>query len=142
MNRVPKTLRYEEIKIGSVFQFERTLTAKDKALFIKLTSDESALTLYEINEKTRNRQNQEIVHGMLAASLFSTLIDCYCPGPKSLYLSQSAQFRKPLLYGEKIIVRGIVKEKSEGARVITIQTDILAQNRVIVSGEAKIKLLN
>lgn len=123
--------RYEDIAVGMVYTFDRTITEEDERLFGELTGDTTQL----LNEQ------KKIVHGMLAASFFSTLIDVYGPGSKSLYVSQTLEFRKSLFYGDHVTVRGTVVDKSDAIRVITLTTQILRGDEHIVNGEAKVKIL-
>ena len=56
-------------------------------------------------------------------------------------MSQTLQFRKPVFYGDEVIVRGTVIEKSDSIKVITLKTEILHNGEVIINGEAKAKVL-
>ena len=118
-------MNYENIKVGDIYSFKHTFTKENENLFSKLTGDDSY---------------SKSVHGMLAASFFSTLIDKYCLGPESIYVSQTLKFRKPLMYGVEATIQGIILEKSDSTHMITIQTDILVSGETVVSGEAKVIL--
>lgn len=137
-------LTYEEIALGAVYSFERTLSEKDERLFSELTGDTSFLCLDGTFGTIGGGEmcaGKTLVHGLLTASLFSALIDGYCPGPKSLYISQSLQFRKPLFYGERVTVKGTVIGKSDSTRILTLKTEILRSEVVVISGEAKVQVL-
>jgi|GEM_PF-7055202 len=134
-----KTLRLQEIDIGKEFSFEHVFTEVDEKLFSELTGDTSELRGSDIGEVNGDGK---LVHGMLVASFFSTLIDEYCPGPDCLYFSQSLVFRKPIFYGQRVVVRGTVTAKSESTRLITIKTEILFDGSSVVNGEAQVKLLH
>lgn len=137
-------LKYEEITLGTVYLFERVLSEKDERLFAELTGDTSFLCSDGTSgtvEGGEVHSGRTLVHGLLTASLLSTLIDGYCPGPKSLYISQSLQFRKPLFYGEKVTVKGIVIGKSDSTRILTLKTEILRGEVVVISGEAEVQVL-
>jgi 3-hydroxybutyryl-CoA dehydratase len=122
---IKKTLSCSEISLGTTYSFEHTFTKNEEVIFGELTGDTS----------TGN-----IVHGMLAVSLFSTLIDIHGPGPESIYVSQTLQFRKPIFYDTKVTIRGIVVEKSDSTGLVTIKTEIVILEEIFISGEAKIKL--
>lgn len=130
---------YGDIEIGYVSSFHRTIKREDVLIYSRLTGDRNPLHINSGFGK-ESRFGDNIVHGMLLASLFSTLVGMYCPGEKSLYLSQTAQFRLPLFYGEEVEARGTVTDKSDAIMVVTLKTEIYRGDDLIVVGEAKVKL--
>lgn len=133
-------LLYEDIKTGAVYEFERTITEEDGKTFVQLSGDFNPLHI----NKEFGKQSQfgkNVVHGMLAASFFYTIVGMYCPGERALYMSQTVQFRKPLFYGDMVTVRGTVSEKNDSIRVVTLKTEVVRGDEVVVSGEAKVKVL-
>lgn len=134
------TLCYEDIKIGAVYEFERTITKEDVLKFAELTGDHNPLHVDPVFG-AQSQFGKNIAHGMLAGSLFSALVGMYCPGQKALYISQTLQFIKPIFYGDCVKVRGAVTNKNDSIRLITIRTDILRPNEIIITGEAKAKVL-
>ena len=135
-NRIASDIGYSDIKVGAVYSFEKEFSQKDVMDFAKLTGDFSPLHVdEEFGKKSRFKRN--VIHGMLAASLFSTLVGMYCPGKKCIYLSQTLKFRKPIFPGDRLLVKGTVISKSESIRVVTIKTEILVKDIVVTDGEAK-----
>ena len=133
-------LRFEDIVEGGVYQFSKKITSDDVLKFANLTGDFNPLHVdKEFGDKSQFKGN--IVHGMLAASLFSTLIGMYCPGKNSLYLSQTLSFKNPIYHEDTIIVRGTVVAKNISIEMVTLTTEILKDDKVCISGEAKIKVL-
>jgi acyl dehydratase len=133
-------LSFEEIEVGSIHSFERELSPADILAFAKLTGDFNPLHVdEEFGRASEFKQN--IVHGMLAGSLFSTLMGMYCPGEKCLYLSQSLNFRKPIFANQKVLVRGTVTAKNDSVRMLTMKTEILRDCQVLISGEAKARII-
>jgi acyl dehydratase len=134
------SLKYTEIEIGKVFTFQRAITQKDVCTFVALTGDRNPLHIDE--EFGRNSQfGANIVHGMLVGSLFSTLVGMHCPGDKSLYMSQTLQFKLPLFVGDTVTVKGTVTQKHDAIRLVTMKTEICRGSEVIVTGEAKIRMI-
>ena len=130
---------YGGIEIGHVSSFHRTITREDGLRFSQFTGDRNPLHVNSDFGK-ESRFGDNIVHGMLLAGLFSTLVGMYCPGERSLYLSQTAQFRLPLFYGEEVEVRGTVTDKSDAIMIVTLKMEIFRGDDLIVVGEAKVKL--
>ena len=133
-------LSFEDITIGDVYEFEREITEKDVQGFSKLTGDYNPLHLdKEYAEKTNLGRN--IVHGMLAGSLFSTLLGMYCPGKRNLYMSQTLQFRNPIFFNEKLLIKGTITEKSDSTKMISIKTEIRDREKLLITGEAKVRVI-
>jgi acyl dehydratase len=133
-------LRYEDIRVGAVYEFERMITKDDVMKFAELTGDYNPLHVDPVLG-TQSQFGKNVVHGMLAASLFSTLVGMYCPVKHALYISQIIQFRKPLFYGDNVTVCGTVTRKNDSIHLITMKTEILMGSEVAVSGEAKVRVL-
>lgn len=133
-------MKYEEIKINEVYSFERLITKDDVLSFAKLTGDYNKIHVDQEYGST-SYFGKNIVHGLLAGSLFSTLVGMYCPGENSLYLGQTFNFRSPIFYDDKLEVRGEVVGKNDSIKVVTFKTEILKAGKVVIDGEAKVKLL-
>lgn len=134
-------LNYNSITIGSVYSFRRKITKKDSLAFANLSGDFNPLHTNEMfGQKSQFKKN--IVHGMLGGIFFSTLIGMYCPGEKSLYLSQTLNFRLPLYYGDNIVVKGTVIDKNDSINLITLRTEIIKDNKIAINGEAKVRVIN
>jgi len=134
-------MKYDNIKVGSVYSFQRKISQKDVMDFAHFTGDFNPLHVDRtFGEKSIFKRN--IAHGMLTASLFSTLIGMHCPGETSLYLSQSLHFKRPLFFGDSVTVKGTVTHKNDSVKVIAIKMEILKGDEIITSGEAKVKVLD
>ena len=139
--KTPAPVPYNAIAVGDTFEFRRTFTPHDERRFAALTGDRSVLTLGEMRIAVRSKRNRRIVHGVLAASVFGTLIDCHIAGPRSLYLSQTLHFKHPVVYGESVTVRGTVIGKNESIRLLSLRTEVVYKNKILLSGEAKVQIL-
>lgn len=135
-------LQYEDIKIGDEYSFSRVLTREDIGVFAKLSGDTNPLH----SDATYSRETpfgEPIAHGMLGASLFSALIGLHCPGKYALYVSQSANFRKPIFPDREVVVRGKVLKKVDSLKIVTLETLVTdkASGEVLISGEAMARVL-
>ena len=140
MKKTADILSYDEIEVGSVYSFSRVISQSDVLQFAELCGDHNPLHVLE--DYARNSEfGNNVVHGMLTASLFSTLVGMYCPGEKSLYLGQSLQFKMPLFYGETVLVKGTVLNKVDALKMLKIKTEIFRHNDLILCGEAQVKML-
>ena len=140
VNRAAR-IKYSDIIIGAVYSFEKEIAEQDVAGFAQLTGDFNPLHVdKDFGKKSQFEKN--IVHGMLLGSLFSTLIGMFCPGEKGLYISQNLNFKLPVFYGDVIKVKGTVVNKNDSIKLLTIKTEILKLDKVMVTGEAKVKVVN
>jgi acyl dehydratase len=130
-------LNFADIKEGATYQFTKKITRDCVLKFADLTGDFNPLHVdEEFGKKSQFQKN--IVHGMLAGSLFSTLVGMNCPGKRSLYLSQTLNFKAPLFYDDIVTVKGTVIAKNEAVRIITLKTEIEKEGKVCINGEAKV----
>lgn len=135
------TLDYADIDEGNVYTFEKFISQEDVNSFAALTGDYNPLHVNkEFGEKSRF--NNTIVHGMLAGSLFSTLVGIYCPGEKCLYVSQTLKFKKPVFPGDNVTVKGTVVSKNDSVKIVTIKTELFVNNLLAITGEAKVGVID
>ncbi len=131
---------YEEIKIGSVFEFTQLLTKESIDDFISLTGNKQPLHCDEAFAK-KTQFNGIIAHGLHLSSYFSTLFGMLCPGEKCLCLTQQLNFKKPVYPNSTLLIRGKVKDKIDSVRVIIMETEIICNGEVVVDGNAKVTVL-
>ena len=132
---------YEDIEVGKIFQFKKTLSNEDVLEFSKITGDKNPLHIDEEYARMTPFKGK-ICHGMLVAGLFSTLFGMICPGKRNLYLSQTINFRKPVRIGTELIIKGKVEQKIDSLKVICVKTEIIANNDIMIDGDAKIRLMD
>ena len=138
-------LGYDEIRQGAIYMFERTITLQDMQDFARLSGDFNPLHMDPAFAKTTPFANN-VMHGMLAASLFSTLVGMHCPGQDALYLQQTLHFRQPLFPGDRVKVKGTVTQKNDAVRIITLKTEIfrieggIPAAAAAITGEAKVQV--
>lgn len=131
---------FEDLNLGMIFQFEKILTEEDLINFGKITGDKNPLH----NDKEYALQKgfeDKVVYGMLAGSLFSTLLGMMCPGKKNLYLSQDLKFMNPVYPNKKLIIRGKIENKIDCIKVIEIKTEIISEDIILVDGIARVKVI-
>ena len=118
----------------------RTQTITDELIrtFAALTGDSNPVHLDDAFAAT-TRFGRRIAHGMLAASLISAALANDLPGPGTVYLSQSIQFKAPVFPGDTITA--IIEVKSiRNDKPIAILTTICVnqENVTIIEGEAAV----
>jgi len=96
-----KLTTYDDLKVGQKAVIMKTITEEDLSHFIAITGDTNPLHVDEsFSEKTFF--GQRIAHGMLSASLFSTLVGMHIPGVGAIYKSQTLEFLRPVFIGDTL----------------------------------------
>ena len=130
---------YEEIQVGDIAGFSKTVTESDIHSFSAVTADFNSLHVDEVYATTSTlgkKMGGRIAQGMLSASLFSTLVGMYIPGKGALYVSQTCNFSRPVKIGDTLRAECEVVEKMEKNRIRMITRCINQRGEVVVSGEA------
>ena len=81
-----------------------------------------------------------IAHGMLSASFISTLIGTRLPGPGAIYMGQSLKFLAPVRPGQTVNTRATVTDINHEKARITLHTQCMVGDDVVIEGEALIKV--
>ena len=116
----------------------RTTTITDEMIhaFADLTGDTNPVHLDD-SYAAGTRFGRRIAHGMIAAGLISAALANDLPGPGTVYLSQSLQFKAPVYPGDTITTTVAVKNARPDKPVVTLTTTCKNQNDVVVlEGEA------
>lgn len=130
--------KYEEIKIGEVAEYKRTITEDDIEKFAMVSGDFNPVHMNEEYAKKTLFEGR-IAHGMLSASFISTVLAQELPGPGSIYLSQNLIFKKPVRIGDTIITRVQVFQKLDDKKRIKLKTTCTNQDgTTVIEGEALI----
>lgn len=143
MKTYPKAdaLKYEDIRIGRRFSFKKSISEKDVNQFAHLTGDFNPLHLDESFARG-TKFGRTIVHGMLAASLFSRLIGMHCPGKHALILTQEIKYIKPIRKNSTLKISGKVIKKIDSVKVLIIEHYIRGKNNeLIIDGITRVKMM-
>ncbi|SHI87058.1 3-hydroxybutyryl-CoA dehydratase [Dethiosulfatibacter aminovorans DSM 17477] len=127
-----------ELYVGQSSSFSKTITESDVYLFAGITGDFNPAHLNA--EYAKNTAFQErIVHGMLSASMISTILGTGLPGEGTIYTGQEIKFLSPVYFGDTITVTAEVKEIiSERNRVILHTYAVNQDGKTVLDGEATV----
>ncbi len=99
---MPYTLtRYEDLEVGQRASFTKTITDADLGHFVAITGDVNPLHVDE-TFASQTFFGERIAHGMLSASLFSTLVGMHLPGIGAIYRSQTLEFLRAVRVGDTL----------------------------------------
>ena len=105
-------------------------------LFADLTGDTNPVHLDDAYA-AGTRFGRRVAHGMIAAGLISAALANDLPGPGTVYLSQTLQFKAPVYPGDTITTTVEVKAVRPDKPIVTLITVCRNQDdKVVLEGEA------
>ena len=126
----------EQLTIGQNAAFSKTISESDVYAFAGVTGDMNPAHLNAEYAKT-TKFRERIAHGMLSASLLSTVLGTLLPGRGTIYLRQDVKFVNPVHFGDTITAIVEVIKKDERRNRVTLKTICLNQaGIVVIDGEA------
>ena len=126
------------IQVGDIASRSLTITDEVIRAFADVTGDHNPVHLDEAYA-SGTRFGRRIAHGMIAAGLISATLANELPGPGSVYLSQSLQFKAPVFPGDTITATVEVKNVRPDKPIITLTTLCTNQDGIpVLEGEAVI----
>jgi 3-hydroxybutyryl-CoA dehydratase len=125
----------EDLEVGMSAFYSRTVTEADIVIFAGISGDFNPLHLNrEFAEKTRF--GTTIAHGMLTASLISTVVGTKLPGPGAIYLSQNVRFTLPVRAGDTVTAIATVTDVDLERQRCALDTVCMVKDDVVVKGDA------
>jgi 3-hydroxybutyryl-CoA dehydratase len=118
----------------------RSLNITDEVIrtFADVTGDHNPVHLDDAYA-AGTRFGRRIAHGMIAAGLISAALANDLPGPGSIYLSQTLEFKAPVFPGDTLTVEVEVKNVRPDKPIITLSTKCTNQEgRLVLDGVAVI----
>ncbi len=129
---------YADIKVGDSASLVRTVTNRDIQLFAAVSGDVNPAHVDALYAKS-SHFHEIIAHGMLGASLISTVLGTRFPGPGTGYLGQSLKFLKPVHIGDTLTVTVTVKAMDAVKHRLILATRCVDQaGDVVIDGEAEV----
>ena len=136
MDKTPfKTCYFEELALGMRETYLKTVKNEDVIGFAELSGDHNPIHLSE-HFARKTRFGGRIVHGLYTASLISAVIGMRLPGPGSVYISQSLNFRGPVKIGDVVAISVEVAELTEKGRRVRLHCECAVEGKVVLDGEA------
>ena len=127
-----------KFNVGDTAEITKRITASDIEGFAGVSGDYNPIHLDEEFAKN-TRFGRRIAHGMLTASLISSVIANKLPGEGSIYLGQTLQFVAPVFLDDEITARVTVKEIRENKPILKLETICANQrNEIVIRGEATV----
>lgn len=129
---------FEEIKIGDTASINRTLTNADIDLFAVVSGDVNPAHV-DADYARSDMFHKVIAHGMWGGALISTVLGTELPGPGTVYVNQSLNFRKPVAIGDTVTVTAKVIEKIEKGHRVILDCNVTNQHdEIVIAGQAEV----
>lgn len=129
---------FAELNIGDSASFSRRLSPEDVARFADISGDvspdhvDAGLTKSDVFHDT-------IVQSMWGNALISTLVGIELPGPGSVFVNQTFQFKRLVKLGDIITVSVKVAKKSEADHRVQLDFILLNQNdQTLIEGSVDV----
>ena len=128
----------QQLQVGDKAVLRKTFIEEDVEEFARVSGDSNPAHMDENYAKTTQFKTR-IVHGMLAASLFSALLGTDLPGVGTIYTGQTLKFTRPVHFGEEITASVTVKElNTERNRAVFDCLAVNPQGEPVIIGEATV----
>ena len=127
-----------KFNVGDTAEIRKRITAADIESFAGVSGDYNPIHLDEEFAKA-TRFGRRIAHGMLTASLISSVIANQLPGEGSIYLGQTLQFVAPVFLDDEITARVTVKQIRDDKPIVKLDTICVNQrDEIVIRGEATV----
>lgn len=121
MKKRPGIARIEDFEPGQRASFTKTFTEEDVRRFIEITGDVNPLHVDE-EFAAGTPFGRRVIHGMLSASILSTMVGMLLPGPGAIYRSQTIRFLRPIHVGDTVTAHFVVRSIDRARHRLDIET--------------------
>ena len=132
-----ENITYDELNIGDSATYTRTLTEEELVLFAAVSGDVNPVHL-DKEYASKSLFKERIAHGMWSGALISAALATVIPGPGTVYLEQSLNFKRPVKLEDTLTIKLTVLRKEERNRVVFECEVINQDSNIVVTGEAKV----
>ena len=123
---------FDEIEVGLEESFCIEITEQMQDAFLGMTNDVNPMHMDDDYARSAGFPGGRLVYGMLTASFISTLAGVYLPGKRCLLQECDVKFLRPVHIGDRLVIKGTVKDKDERFSRIKVQVAIRNQEDVAV----------
>lgn len=139
MSELGKGYFFEDLKVGMQETSVRRVTDEDVRKFAEVSGDSNPIHLDEVYAASTVFKGR-IAHGILAASFISKVIGMQLPGPGTVYMSQSLNFRAPVRIGDEVLTTVTVSELVPEKKRAVLTTSCSVAGKAVLEGEALVKV--
>ena len=137
----PDLARIEDFEPGQRASFTKTFTDEDVRRFVEITGDSNPLHVDDAFA-AQSQFGRRVVHGMLSASIFSTMVGMLLPGTGAIYRSQTVRFLLPVYVGDTVTAHFVVRAVDRARHRLEIDSWIEnAAGQRVIEGTCEAGLL-
>ncbi len=125
----------EDLALGLSAEYRKTITETDVVLFAGISGDNNPMHIDE-EYAAKTRFEGRIAHGMLSASLISTVIGTRLPGAGAIYMGQNLKFLKPVKIGDTVTALVTVLELFQEKQRVRLMTECWVRGEKVIDGDA------
>lgn len=126
----------DQLKIGDQASFSKTIAESDVYMFAGITGDMNPAHVNRV-EAENGLFHGHVAHGILVASLISTVLGMKLPGPGTVYMGQELRFMRPVYLGDTITANAVVEAIDPGKKMIRMRTTCTNQKgETVIEGFA------
>ncbi|MBX6373766.1 MAG: MaoC family dehydratase [Acetobacteraceae bacterium] len=130
-------LYFEDLQLGQSASFAKTITEADILLFAGVSGDTNPVHI-DAEAASKSLFKERIAHGMLSASLISTVLGTRLPGPGTIYLSQNLKFRAPVRIGATVTATVEITGLDPDKKRATLRTVCTVEGKPVIEGDATV----
>ena len=131
----------EDLIVGMTASFAKTITEADIVMFAGISGDTNPVHIHE-EFGAATPFKSRVVHGMLSASLLSTVFGTKLPGPGAIYLQQNLRFKAPVRIGNTVTAIATITEIIADKRRVVFDCRCLVGDTEVIVGDATLMVSN
>ena len=130
-------INISKINNGDFADIEKVMNLEMVKTFAEISEDFNPVHLDE-DYASKSRYKKQIIHGLMATSLFSGLFGTKLPGEGCVYKSQNIRFKRPIYIGDAVKAKIVVTEVNIKNKIIKFSTQCFVKGKIVIDGESEI----
>lgn len=130
-------IEIEDLKVGDFVEVSKTMNFTMVNSFASISEDFNPLHL-DPEYAAKSRYKKQIIHGMMACSLFSGLFGTKLPGEGCVYKSQNIRFKRAIFIGDTVKAKVEVVDINKEKKIIKFKTTCSVKGKIMIDGESEI----
>jgi 3-hydroxybutyryl-CoA dehydratase len=126
---------FEDLSVGLEASMARTVTEADIVAYAALSGDYNPIHL-DRDYAAKTPFKERIAHGILSAGYISAVFGMQLPGPGSVYISQTLNFKAPVKIDDVVLTTVRLTELVPEKRRAKFETVCSVGGKPVLTGEA------
>lgn len=126
-----------ESLLGSCYTASKLMDDEAVRGFAEISGDTNPIHLDDVYA-SESRYKKRIAHGLLSASLFSSIFGTQFPGAGCVYAEQSLVFKRPVYIGDEVVATAELVSIDDSGQSLEFDTRCEVKGRRVLEGRAKV----